>query len=72
MQERRVAVRMSAKLYKTAKVKCVEDDKSLSEVMRDLLAGWVDGSITLADDDLPKLDDTADVLAIGFTRRRKT
>ena len=47
MQERRVAVRMSAKLYKAARLKCVEDDKPLSEVVRDLLSGWVNGSIAL-------------------------
>lgn len=45
--ERRVSVRVAAKLYKAAKLKCVEDDLPLSDVVRDLLAGWVDGSIAL-------------------------
>ena len=47
MQERKLTVRLSAKLLKAAKLKSVTDDKALSEVVRDLLAGWVDGSITL-------------------------
>lgn len=46
-QDRAMTVRVPAKLLKATRHKCVENDVSLSEVVRDLLAGWVDGSIAL-------------------------
>ena len=46
-QERKMMVRMSDKLHKAARIKAVLVGAPLSEVVRDLLAGWVDGSITL-------------------------
>jgi hypothetical protein len=42
-----LAIRIDSKLHKAARLKSVESGRPLSEIMRDLLAGWVDGSITL-------------------------
>jgi hypothetical protein len=53
-REHKLTVRMSDKQYKAAKVKCVSIERPLSEVVRDLLAGWVDGSITLPQPTEPK------------------
>ena len=46
-QERKMMVRMSDKLHKAARIKAVSVGAPLSEVVRDLLSGWVDGSIAL-------------------------
>ncbi len=46
-QERKMMVRMSDKLHKAARIKAVSVGAPLSEVVRDLLAGWINGSITL-------------------------
>ncbi len=46
-KEHKLTVRISDKQYKAAKIKCVEVERPLSEVVRDLLAGWVAGNINL-------------------------
>ncbi len=46
-QEHKMMVRIPEKLHKAARIKAVSDDMPLSGVVRDLLAGWVSGSITL-------------------------
>lgn len=45
--ERKMMVRMTDKLHKAARIKAVSVGLPLSEVVRDLLAGWVEGVITL-------------------------
>lgn len=47
LKERSLTIRIDTKLHKSARLKSVESGRPLSEIMRDLLAGWVDGSITL-------------------------
>jgi hypothetical protein len=47
MQERQMMIRLPNKLHKAARLKAVDLGLPLSEVVRDLLARWVDGSITL-------------------------
>jgi hypothetical protein len=47
MPERRMMVRMADKLHKAARLKAVSVGKPLSEIVRDLLAGWVAGDIAL-------------------------
>ena len=54
LKERSLTIRIDSKLHKAARLKSVETGRPLSEIMRDLLAGWIDGSITLADDDPPR------------------
>jgi len=44
-QDRAMTIRLPAKLLKAAQHKCIEGDVSLSEVVRDFLAGWVDGTL---------------------------
>lgn len=65
MQERKLTVRLSAKLLKSAKLKSVQDDLPLSEVVRDLLAGWTRGEIRLE----PLSGETPDELFSRFLQR---
>jgi len=73
-KERRITIKATEKLHKAVRVKAAKIGRPVSEIVRDLLTGWVDGTITLTDDDdldsLPEIDDTADVLAIGFKKKR--
>lgn len=47
LKERSLTIRLDAKLHKAARLKSVEIEKSLSQIMRDLLVGWVDGTVQL-------------------------
>lgn len=46
-KEHTMMVRMADKLHKAARIKSVELGLPLSEVVRDLLTGWVDGTVAL-------------------------
>lgn len=53
MKDTQLNVRIPTKLRKEARIKAISDGVLLSDVVRDLLAGWVDGTITLPQPEPP-------------------
>ena len=46
-QERKMMVRMTEDLHKAVRVKAAELGRPVSEIVRELLAGWAEGEIEL-------------------------
>jgi predicted DNA binding CopG/RHH family protein len=46
-QERKLTVRISEEEYRPVRVKAAELGRPISEIVRELLAGWVSGEIEL-------------------------
>jgi len=46
-QEHKLTVRISEEEYRPVRVKAAELGRPVSEIVRELLAGWVGGDITL-------------------------
>jgi len=46
-QERRITVKTTETLHKAVRVKAAELGRPVSEIVRELLAGWVSGEVKL-------------------------
>ena len=48
MAEHKMTIRIDKELHKAAKLKAVESEITLSEIIRDFLRLWVDGELDLS------------------------
>jgi predicted DNA binding CopG/RHH family protein len=57
-QERKLTVRISEEEYRPVRVKAAELGQPISEIVRELLAGWVSGKIELPMKSKEKTEET--------------
>ena len=57
MPEHKMTIRIEKDLHKAAKLKAVESEVTLSEVMREFLRLWVEDEIELRQEDEPPKSD---------------